>query len=143
MNELRLVVPMVPPSANHYKHYRVVVPKHGGKPFVQWYHTEMAEAWFNMVAAVASGRKIRGTSYELQLLVFMPTARDTDLDNLFKVVADGLQHAGVIDNDKHITDLHGHRRLDRLNPRTVIVIRTNQEQMFQKEPSCAASENAP
>lgn len=130
MNELRLVIPMCPPSGNHYKTYRIISPRGGGKPFVQWYHTEIAEAWFKMVAAVASGRQIRGASYELQFVVFLPNLRSVDTDNFFKVIGDGLQSAGVIDNDKHISDVHGHRRTDRINPRTVIVIRSNQEQMF-------------
>ena len=129
MSELRLVVPMIPPSNNTYKTYRIIAPKGGGKPFVQWYHTDIAKAWFGMLAMVASGRQIRGTKYELQLIVFMPNARSIDLDNCFKVVGDGLQEAGVIDNDKHITDLHGHMRIDRLNPRTVIVVKSDQEQL--------------
>lgn len=130
MSELRLVVPMIPPSNNTYKTYRIVTPKGGGKPFVHWYLTDTAEAWFGMVAMVAGGRQIRGSKYELQLVVFMPNARSIDLDNCFKVVGDGLQHAGVIDNDKHITDLHGHMRIDRLNPRTVIVVKTEQEALL-------------
>lgn len=129
MAELRLVVRMIPPSANHYKAFRVVTPRRG-KPFAQWYLTEEAKAWFAMVAAVAQGRKIRGTEYELSVVVFMADGRPRDADNFLKTICDALEHCGAIDNDKRITDLHMHRRMDAVDPRTVIIVRTDQEQMF-------------
>lgn len=129
MNELRLVVPGTPPSGNHYKSYRIIVPRQG-KPFVSWYVTDEAEAWFRSVAAVAQGQQLRGPSYEVKAIIYLPNRRLIDLDNGFKVIGDSLQHAGVIDNDKHIADLHLHRRTDRENPRTVIHIRTDQESLL-------------
>lgn len=35
-----------------------------------------------------------------------------------------------IDDDSKVADLHGYKRIDRSNPRTVIIVRTEQEQMF-------------
>lgn len=127
MPELRLVIPSIPPSNNTYKTYRIAG---GAKKFVQWYLTARAKAWMDEVALAAGGRKIRGTSYALSYAVYMPNAKSTDLDNLAKVIGDALQHAGVIDNDKHITDLHGYRRIDRVNPRTEVIVRTEQTELF-------------
>lgn len=130
MNELRLVVPMTPPSGNNYSRARIVTPR-GGKPFISWYHTELAESWYDMVAAVASGRKLRGQSLEISYIVFLPTKRKADVDNYAKCIFDALTKAGVIEDDKPVDDFHGHRRHDPVKPRTVIVIKTTQEQMFE------------
>lgn len=129
MSELRLVVPMIPPSGNHYKSYRVVMPKHGGKPFVQWYLTPEAEAFYGCVQIVAAGRRIRGESLEVSYIVFLPTRRKSDTDNYSKCIWDSLTHAGVIEDDKLIDDGHQHRRYDPNNPRTVIVVKSDQEQL--------------
>jgi hypothetical protein len=40
-----------------------------------------------------------------------------------------LKHAGVIEDDRYIDDGHQHRRRDPLNPRTVIIVRSNQAQL--------------
>lgn len=129
MNELRLVIRMVPPSGNHYKTYRIVTPR-GGKAFVQWYHTDEAVAWFGMVQAVAAGRVISGPSLEVAYVVFLPDRRKRDTDNFAKTIFDGLTKAGVIEDDSLVDDFHGHRRYDPQDPRTVIVIKSPQEQMF-------------
>lgn len=130
MSELRLEIPgMNPPSVGHYNAYRVVTP-HGKKPFVQCYPTAKAKAWWDEVSRIAAGRKIRDAGYTVSLAVFTPTARVCDLDNMFKCVLDGLARAGVIDNDKNVIDLHGFRRIDRQNPRTVIIVRSAQEQLL-------------
>ena len=121
--ELRIEIPGVPPSGNHYKTYRVV-GKH-----VQWYHTAKAKAWWGTVAAFARGRHIESNCYNVSWVVYFPNARLTDVDNLEKTLFDGLARAGVITNDRHIRDHHGYTRIDRANPRTVIVIRTDQESL--------------
>lgn len=131
MSELRLVVPMLPPSAGHYNRYRVVTPRHG-KPFVQVYPTDEAEAWWGMVQAVAAGRQLRGPSLELQYIVFFPDRRRRDVDNAAKCILDGLTRCGAIEDDSLIMDFHGHKRYDRDKPRTVIVVKSTQEQMFEK-----------
>ena len=133
MTELRLVVPSVPPSGNHYRTYRVV--NAGKKSFVQWYHTARAKEWWNLVAAAAKGRRLAAESYEVHFIVYRATLRNTDVDNFSKCVFDGLTRAGVIPDDKYIDDFHGHRRLDRQNPRTVILLRASQKQMFAEEPA--------
>jgi len=130
MSELRLVVPMLPPSGNHYKSYRIVVPKNGGKPFAQWYLTSEAEAWMDAVAVVAGGQQLRGPSLELQYIVYLPDRRRRDTANFEKCLSDALTHCGAIEDDSLITDIHGHKRYDPANPRTVIVVRTEQESLL-------------
>lgn len=129
MNELRLVVPMIPPSAGHYNRYRAVVPRNG-KPFVQVYPTDQAEAWWACVAAVNAGKQLRGPSLELQYIVFLPDRRRRDTDNFAKCLCDALTKCGAIEDDSLITDIHGHKRFDPLNPRTVIVVKTDQESLL-------------
>ena len=129
MPELRFEIPGCPPSVGHYNAYRVVSPRNG-KPFVQCYPTPEAKAWCQTVAIVARGQQLRGQTYTVTYAVFLPTARRQDVDNFAKVLIDSLMHAGVIDDDSKVADLHGYKRIDRANPRTVIVVKTEQEQMF-------------
>lgn len=128
MSELRLVVPMIPPSGNHYKTYRIVFPKSGSKAFVQWYHTAEAEAWWAAVAMVNAGRHIAGSSLEVSYVVFA-VERRIDTDNFAKTILDALTHCHAIEDDRYVDDVHGHRRIDKLNPRTVIVVKSDQEQL--------------
>jgi Holliday junction resolvase RusA-like endonuclease len=126
--ELRLEIAGVPPSGNHYKNFRVM-PTRNGKSVPSWYHTAKAKEWFQNVAAIARGRKLRGATYTVSYVVFTGSAVCTDLDNYAKCILDSISEvhgAGVIDNDKKVINLHGYRRIDRGNPRTVIVIRTDQ-----------------
>ena len=132
MPELRLEIPGVPPSGNHYKTFRVI-PTRNGKSVPSWYHTKQAKEWFHAVAQIAAGRKIRAASYMVTYAVFTPSLVCTDVDNYAKCILDSIAEtngAGVIDNDKNVVDLHCYRRLDRSNPRTIIVIRTEQEALF-------------
>ena len=128
MSELRLEIPLVPPSVGTYSRHRIVTTP-GGKPFVQIYPTDEAKAWWAAVDAVNAGRLIRGPSLEVQLLVFLPDRRRRDLDNFFKCVLDALMKCGAIEDDSLVSDLHGHKRIDALNPRTVIVIKSDQAQL--------------
>lgn len=130
MSQLRLEIPLLPPSGNHYKTFRIVTPKSGAKPFAQWYLTAEAESWMAAVAMHAAGRQIRGASLELQYIVFFADRRRRDTANFEKCIADALTHCGAIEDDSLITDTHGHKRFDPMNPRTVIVVKTDQEQLL-------------
>jgi len=129
MNELRLVVQGLPPSAGHYNAYRVSGGR-AGKAFVQCYPTDEAKSWWALVAAVNAGRKIRGTCLELHYIVFFPDHRRRDVDNAAKQILDSLTRCGAIEDDSLVFDLHGHKRIDKLNPRTVIVVKSNQEALL-------------
>ena len=128
MSELRIVVPRVPPSGNHYKTYRIATAQ-TGKSFVHWYHTPQAEEWWAHVARAAAGRQLIADSYEIHFIVYRETLHNTDVDNYSKCIFDGLTKAKVISDDKYVDDFHGHRRLDRANPRTVILVRAAQSQL--------------
>lgn len=130
MPELRFTIPAVPPSANNYVRHIAKMGRNG-KPFVQHYVTAAAEQWYWDVASVVQGRQLRGTTYAISFVVFVKTLAGADVDNFCKCIFDGVAKAGCIDNDKHVIDLHGYRRVDRLNPRTEIIVRTDQEQMFE------------
>jgi Holliday junction resolvase RusA-like endonuclease len=129
MSELRLDIPGIPPSVGHYNAYRVVSP-FNGKPFVQCYPTKEAKAWCATVAAVAAGRSLRASSYVVSFAVYLANARRQDVDNFSKCLLDSLTQAGVITDDSAIADLHCYKRIDRANPRTVIVIRGVDEPLF-------------
>ena len=128
MSELRLEIPMIPPSVGTYSRHRIVSTSRG-KPFVQIYPTEEAKAWWETVARINAGRIIRGPILEVQYIVFLPDRRRRDVDNFAKCLLDALMKCGAIEDDSFITDLHGHKRIDPLNPRTVIIVRSNQAQL--------------
>lgn len=128
MSELRLEIPAIPPSAGHYNRYRVAGK--APKQFVQVYPTDEARAWWEAVAVVNAGKQLRGPSLELQYIVFLPDRRRRDTDNFAKCLCDALTKCGAIEDDSLITDIHGHKRYDPANPRTVIVVRTDQESLL-------------
>lgn len=129
MSELRLVIPGCPPSVGTYSRHRIVVPR-AGKPFVQIYPTDEAKAWWDTVAVINQGRQLRGPSLELQYIVYLPDRRRRDIDNFAKCLCDALTKCGAIEDDSLITDIHGHKRIDAANPRTVIVVKTDQESLL-------------
>lgn len=129
MTVLRLEIPCIPPSVGTYSRHRIVVPR-AGKPFVQIYPTDEAKAWWDTVAVINQGRQLRGPSLELQYIVFLPDRRRRDVDNFAKCILDSLSKCGAIEDDSLITDIHGHKRIDAANPRTVIVVKTDQESLL-------------
>jgi Holliday junction resolvase RusA-like endonuclease len=132
MDELRVEIGGIPPSVGHYNAYRAVVPRGRtpGKPFVHCYPTDQAKAWWRTVAAAVHGRQVRGEGYSVSFVVFLPTLQVRDVDNFSKCILDSLVQAGAIDNDGKVEEIHGYRRLDRANPRTVVVIRTAQKELL-------------
>lgn len=125
LRELRIVVPETPPSGNNYTRARIVTPR-GKKPFISWYHTKEAEAWWATVAGILAGRHVAGRSLEVSFIVFLKNrAGMADTDNYAKCCLDAIGKAGAIENDRYVDDVHGHRRIDPTNPRTVILIRSN------------------
>ena len=130
MSELRLEIPMLPPSGNHYKTYKIIISRDPRqKAFAQWYLTPEAEAFYQCVSMVAGGRRVLGRQLEVTYIVFLPKLGGSDTDNYSKCIWDSLKHAGVIEDDRYIDDGHQHRRRDPLNPRTVIIVRSNQAQL--------------
>ena len=126
--EVRLVIPLEPPSGNHYKKVRHI-EGHG----LGWYHTKEAKAWFEAVKAIfpASAMLITenhfihcGLQHEVEYTVYQGHGSRGDVDNYAKVILDGLVRAGVLRSDATVVDLICHKRRDRENPRTEIIVRS-------------------
>lgn len=129
---LRIVIPLVPPTVNHYKKpaWR---PKWRGGPVVQtMVLTKEAIAFKAAVAVFARGETVapatesarRKVWYELQAIVYLGKGQRGDGDNFWKCLADGLKDAGVIHSDARVKHWHIEVDRDRENPRTVVEVRT-------------------
>lgn len=113
--EIRLTIPLVPPSVNHYK----MKSRHG-----HWYVTPEATGFKHAIAIMFGGREFGPhKAYELDVTVYLGAKQRGDGDNFWKVIADGLKDCGAIHSDAAVTDWYMHVRRDRENPRTEIVVR--------------------
>ncbi len=118
---LRLELPW-PPTANHYTGYRVAGSKE--KQFVQAYPTAKAKEFHrNVQAIVMRDRAARGWSCPLRLSVwtYPPDRRKRDTSNLFKMLEDALQKAGVFDDDYQIAEHHAWRTQNVVKDGMVVV----------------------
>lgn len=113
-----MMVPLEPPSGNHYKKPRVFV---GG---ISWYHTRPAKDWFAAVARVSSNMTVEGKAHEVEYTVYQGHGSRGDVDNYAKCILDALVRAGVLKSDATVVDLICHKRRDRANPRTEIIVRS-------------------
>lgn len=92
-----------PPSVNHYW-----AARGNGRylaPHAQRWHKE---AWA-ILRGTWRGKPMRG---EVAVLVVLhpPDRRRRDLDNILKAVLDALVHAGVLQDDSQVAELHAVRR---------------------------------
>ena len=107
---LRLELPW-PPTANHYTGYRVAGKK-GGKQFVQAYPTSQAKEFHqNVQSIVMRDRAARNWRCPLKMSfwTYPPDRRKRDTSNLFKMLEDALQKAGVYEDDYQIVEHHAYR----------------------------------
>lgn len=134
MPELKLQIPVIPPTGDHYNRARIVTPRRGAS-FIQWYHTARAKEWWQTVEAYVAGRRVPGHSLKLTYVIYLPDRRSMgDTANYEKCIGDALQKCGAIENDRYIDEQHQYRRIDPTRaPLTVIKISSLQEQLF-KEP---------
>ncbi len=119
---LRLELPW-PPTANHYTGYRVAGKK-GGKQFVQAYPTAQAKEFHrNVQAIVMRDRAARGWVCPLKMSfwTYPPDRRKRDTSNLFKMLEDALQRAGVFADDYQIAEHHAWRTTHVVKDGMVIV----------------------
>lgn len=112
---LRFVVPLVPPSVNHYK----VKTKRGIT-----YVTKEAKAFKAAVAIFAMGQSIADPKrkYGLNVTVYLGKGKRGDGDNFFKCIGDGLKEAGVVHSDAAIKVWTINVERDWANPRTEITV---------------------
>lgn len=113
MKQVRIVVPLEPPTVNHYvKHTRA------GRHYI----TESAKAFLEAVYIFSRGSQALGKSYSVEFTVYQGKGSKGDVDNYSKCVLDGLVKAGVIHSDAAITELKISKRRDWDNPRTEIIV---------------------
>jgi Holliday junction resolvase RusA-like endonuclease len=124
LTSLRIEIPLVPPSVNHYKRPAII---HGVRTYIL---TKEAKAYKAAVAIIARGdtlapatdRERNHTRYRLTATVYLGKGQRADGDNLWKVLGDGLVEAGVIHSDAAVVDWRMTVARDRENPRTVVEI---------------------
>jgi Holliday junction resolvase RusA-like endonuclease len=115
MSEVRIVVPLLPPSVNRYvRHIR------GGGHYL----SPGAKAFIDAMAIFARRKSCFGKEYEVEFTVYHGKNDRGDLDNRAKLVLDSLVKAGVIHSDAAVVDLYMHKRKDNENPRTEITVRS-------------------
>jgi crossover junction endodeoxyribonuclease RusA len=118
VKRLKLSVPLVPPSVNHYvKHTR------DGRHYV----TAAAKAYKQAVAICARGKRVRAKQYEVKVVIYLGYRQRGDADNFLKVIGDGLEEAGVIHSDGAIRHWDLYLDRDVKNPRTKITVRPKRE----------------
>ncbi len=106
---VRLELPW-PPSANNYNGYRVAGT--APKQFVQVYPTAKAKEFHrNVQAVVMRDRAAMNWSGPLKLSIwtYPPDRRKRDTSNLFKMLEDALEKAGVFMDDYQIVEHHAYR----------------------------------
>lgn len=113
-----ITVPLTPPSVNHYKSPYV---RHG---HIAWYVSKEAKDFKGYIAQFSRRQRVRGKAYKLEVWIYLGYKERGDGDNFFKVVADGLVDAEVIDSDAKIVNWHLYKRRDIKRPRTEIVVET-------------------
>jgi Holliday junction resolvase RusA-like endonuclease len=111
---LKLVIPGLPPSNNHYKK-----PDWAHRRF---YVTSEARSFKGDIAIIAQGACVEAKAYEITLRFYFGRRQRLDGDNGPKVVFDGLVEAGVIHSDAAIQRHVVEKYRDWANPRTEIVI---------------------
>lgn len=125
---VRLTVPLVPPSVNHYKK-PVTFRVSGGGVQKGFAVTPEGKAFKQAVAIFARGQTVSPSTphqrnqvrYALYVTVYLGEKQRGDGDNFWKCIADGLVDAGVIHSDARVRrwrlDVEDN---DRGNPRTEI-----------------------
>ena len=89
-----------PPSVNNYWKSRWT-----GK-FIQHYITPAGRKFRQDVIRSLSDWDMMLGPLALAIEVFPPDRRARDIDNVLKALCDALEHAGVMENDSQIVDLH-------------------------------------
>ena len=99
--DTNFMVPMLPPSANHYvKHTR------SGRHYV----TTEVKAFMQAVAICSKREAVRYENYFIEIYLNLGPKERMDVDNCAKMILDSLSKAGIIHSDAAVTDLALHKR---------------------------------
>jgi Holliday junction resolvase RusA-like endonuclease len=112
-----IVVPLVPPSGNHYKK-----PVRRGE-YLGFYLTKEAKAFKEAVWVESARRRVEGKLYSVEATIYQGKGDRGDVDNYGKVLLDSLQDAQVIRSDAAVIRLVLEKKRDWANPRTEICVR--------------------
>lgn len=113
-SELRIVVPYVAPSVNHYKSHN-----RAGRVYV----TSEAKKFKFDVALLSRGSvRSAGGWYDVQIRVYLGKGGRGDADNFAKICMDSLVDARIITSDARAKSSQEVHR-DWVNPRTEIFVR--------------------
>jgi Holliday junction resolvase RusA-like endonuclease len=110
--QMQIVVPLVPPSVNHYKR-----PKASGGFFL----TQEAKNFKAAVASLSRG-SVDAKLYYVRVNIYLGKGDRGDGDNFNKCVGDALVDARIIHSDAKIKKWDVEKFRDREEPRTEILI---------------------
>lgn len=113
----RLVLPW-PPTINHY---------YGRRPIGGVYIKPRGKLYRQLVWAKLRNVETVHGRLAVRLMACPPDRRVRDLDNVLKASLDAITHAGVIEDDKHIDDLHITRESPMKGGKLVVEIRSLEE----------------
>lgn len=116
---IRIEVPLTPPSANHYKIPTARIHRDGRRIFQL---TPEAKAWYAAIAVLARGKVAKGDRHRVEFAVYRGKGERGDLDNYAKCILDGLVKAHVLKSDDSVVEMHTYKERDPDNPRTEILI---------------------
>jgi len=125
---LKIVVPLIPPSVNHYKVPKII--RRGRFHSLIWEETPESIIFKLTLRQLARGATVspatltdqRKTAYRPRAIVYLGKGERGDGDNFWKVIGDSLTAAGVIHSDAAVIDWHMYVRRDRERPRTEITV---------------------
>lgn len=119
LNAVDLTIPLIPPSANHYKIPTRRELADGRRIFT---YTPETRAWFDAVAVFTRGRTVAGEEHAVYYRVYLGYRQRGDIDNFLKVLLDALVRARLLLTDNSVTEIHGWKDRDVKNPRTEITV---------------------
>lgn len=107
MSTIKISVPFIPPSGNHYRGIRVIPVK--GKMMPMFYHMAAAKDWWRLIEVAANGQVCDSALYNVAFVIYFPPRSRMDIDNASKCCLDALTRAKVIRDDRYINELHAYK----------------------------------
>lgn len=138
-NAVSFTVPLLVPTANHYKRPCKYIGRDGGL-HLGFKLTKAAKAYKDAVAIFAQGRTVapqtdaerRRVRYTVQMDVYLARGQRLDSDNALKVGLDSLVFCGMIHSDANVYEskaiIHKDDRDNPENPRTAYIVTRLEEQ---------------
>lgn len=113
MTELKLTLPW-PPSVNNYKHVGALIKTKSGKLYQRRVNTPETTGFYYQCYRLAKKAMTlewspyatsKEFTFEVSIALYPPDNRRRDIDNVLKVLLDGLVHAHVMKDDSQIERL--------------------------------------